>query len=631
MTCARRALLDGRFAALAVAVALALAGCWWWEAFGARAPGDAAATSAASDAQPASVATAGPTAPASDATAAAVVHDERVAAPAAPERPTLRVRLCGLHPDVPWRALLVLGLEGFVLRHTAQAVPGADGCAVFSVPAFAVHSLRRGRIQADAPGYLPLFDDWEGAIDLGQERVLDVQVVATVTGRVRDVRGAAVANALITAFVGAGRDRPVGEAKSGADGSFGIAVPPNTPLQLLAEPLCNDVLAVDAKRGGLLPAIQSVTGVLGAACEVPDFVLADAATILGVVRWSDGSPIPGTRIVLRPHGDAGVPAANRLVTTRSDRQGAFGLPAIAGQPTGVELLSLPVDLAHGDAFAADVVPPNRVEFAVPLPITLLMRCEGTSLQGTRTKVELEDGRAYSCARNGVFSLLLREPTLRIRASGGGARSPWLSVSREQAGETVEVELRPELGEVAIEFAGARDVGTVGIGWRRDDGATGHERLPGAGQGACRLFLEPGHYHLQIGRAGGEHVGGYLLTSEHDVDVTDVPLRLALSPVFGGRLEVDVRDANGLRVAGACRVVDATNREVSAPFRVRLDEDRGSRFAAPGELLTCGVNVLYRVLPPGDYVLDFDVPGYGHRRRSVAIAEQATARVVVRLP
>lgn len=531
------------------------------------------------------------------------------------------------------------------MEHSAAIVPDAEGRVVFDVPSFAANRLRRASVRAEDPNYRSLDFDLGSEIDLAVAHAIDVQVIGLVTGRVVDGHGAGVGAVRIRAFVGTRNGPCVDQKNSAADGSFRLAVPPGASVLLLAEPMQPSGARLRVRgdgepdtgepRSDLLPTVGHVTAHAGGPTAVADLVLAAAAMVTGSVRWRDGEAIANVRLAAAPVDEVDCERPERgEVELRSDGQGAFTVAGVAGEPRSVRVHRLPgVEIVGADPVQT-VRPPARIEFALPRPIVVraVRGAEGQGEPVPFAVFELGDAWTLRADGRGQLALLLLDPELRLRARAERGRSAWTTLTAAQAGATVDLPLRGELGEVAIEFTGERRVRNVRIGWHRDGGATGAEAmLRDDRPGPFRLFLEPGHYQLTFGPAPGEASGLFLLPSRCEVDVTAVPQQLTLPASFGGRLEVDVRDGNGLWLAGTCRIQDATGRGWSGPFRVRLDDGRGSRLGVPDQLLADGPNTFLSVLPPGDYTVDLDLGPHGRRREQVAIEACATRELVVRVP
>ena len=153
------------------------------------------------------------------------------AAAAEANGPQLRVRLRGMHAKTPWTAPLHLDIDarltnGDGVTHSAAIAPDADGLTVFPLPAWAP-GMSRGRLGGTDPNYLAVQQRTDAPFDFAQELVLDVQIVALVTGRVVDAQRSPLPGARVVAFAirdGAPVDGVVGQTNTRTDGTFRIEI-----------------------------------------------------------------------------------------------------------------------------------------------------------------------------------------------------------------------------------------------------------------------------------------------------------------------------------------------------------------------------------------------------------------------
>lgn len=572
----------------------------------------------------------------------------------------LRVRLRGLHPQAPWAAPLQLRLEARDDSRDqrspvlAERVPDAQGLATFAVPDWCQTAPRqRCRLEANDANYRPLEFRSESPLDLGNELVLDVQVIAVIEGRVVDEQHEPVAAARVSAFVL--RD-PLSKASSlvqtntHADGRFRLPAPPDTPLLLLVTPMLPMPAHVrpmarngaEADRGqfrsDLLPASLEVTPVVGRATTTGDLVLRAATTIAGVVHWDDGAPIAGAVVRTLPktgtrlqldHGPYLQRAANGALvpgaTTDTGHDGRFQLPGVPG--TAVDVA---VDLLHEartvGSFQQVVMPGQPADFALPRPIRL-RTTDGTAAI-PQARIEIEGFEVVVADGDGIAAVVAPR-ALRVRAASARLRSPWLDVPTSAAGTTVDVVMTNERLPLAIEFEGDFRVRNTVVTWRRDDGLQGREHLLRDDRGgAFEVFLEPGRYHVTAGPGGGERNGVFLLPVERDVDV-DGPTTLTLPALFGGGFTVMATDSSGVWVGGHCQLHDRSGADHTDHFEV--DSGPQKRTGGLGELLADGVNRFTRILPPGDYELMCDFGPHGAHREIVKVLPREFTEVRIRLP
>lgn len=589
---------------------------------------------------------------------------------------TLRVRLRGLQPGAPWTASLGLRHEGrdepnqTWLQHEEEQVPGPDGFAAFSVPAWLTTATRqKGRLVARDPNYLLLEHRWDGTLDLTQELVLDVQAAAVLQGRVVTARGEPVAPARVCAFAivdGKPDANRLGMTNTRRDGSYHLRVPPGVMLLVVATPLQplqlsgRGLTGEDGSipdngtvRDDLLPAAARTRSTLGAPAVIADLVLPDAAQVGGVVCWADEGPIAEARVWIHP--DAGTAlgiaehtavhalangsfAPTAVVTT--DGEGRFCLPAIPGAHCQLRIEAIAGVEIVGDHPNSGAIAPQQVRLHVPMPLTLRTQHNGTAVPRATIEVEIDYAQSATgrlrltdlyTDDNGELRAVTTLPELRVRAKAAAQQSAWQTIATTPP-RTIDLDLGAKnLGELAIEFTGDFPVRNVNFVWTRSDGATGHEHLlRDDSPGPFRLHLEAGHYQLRIGPAGGERNGLFLLPIEREVDVTATPQNLRLPAVFGGRFTVFATDSRGLYVAGTCRVLDGNGADRTVQF-VCSNDDQGRCIGAPGELMAGGPNEFGAILPPGEYLLDFVFAEQGALQRRVTIKPREVTDVRLRLP
>ena len=641
-------------------VGLALLALWLWWPREEVAPGGVAAMGnerAAADAP-----TAATSSGAAGANAPQLGNErEAVAASAAAAEangPQLRVRLRGMHAKAPWTAPLHLDIDALLANrdgatHTAAIAPDADGLAVFPLPAWAPRMFR-GRIGGTDANYRAVLQRTNAPFDFTLELVLDVQVVALVTGRVVDAQRTPLSGARVVAFAmrdGAPIDGIVGQTNTRTDGTFRIAVPPEQPLLMVAVPTRASGKRITMDGGGvmddgrlrsdLLPASLATRGVIGAPLDVGDIVLGAATPITGVVRWSDGAPVANAKVIVAPYGAqsglqidehnfVGARADGRVIPggpTTTAKDGSFALPAVAGGGAELWLLEIGGCEVVGEPSGRKANAGEHVIIELPRPVRLRVTERGTPVPLAR--LETEGWMPLKANAEGHLDAVLLK-ALRVRGVHEAARSAWRDVPTTAAGTTIDLEVARELTAVAIEFDGDIPVRNTSIHWRRSDGVEGREHLLRDDRpGAFEIFLEPGRYHLTVGPGGGERNGMFLLPVERDIDVGASRIELRLPAAFGGMFTLSATNSSGLHVAGRCAVLGADGRDCTVSFLMRGTND--NLIGLPGDVIQGGVNECTNVLPPGEYELLLDFPEHGAQRTRMTIKPREVTEVRVRLP
>ncbi len=495
---------------------------------------------------------------------------------------------------------------------------------------------------------------WENGATAPTGDAAPRQVTATLQGRIVDERHAPIAAARVTAFAlenGTPIDRELARANTRTDGMFEIAVPPDTALFLLVAPM---ELAVGPRvattrdgarpdtgnlRTDLLPTSLPARATIGEPRQLGDILLTAAANVVGTVRWSDGQPIARATVLALPRDgvtlDLGQGAAvqrhpdGRLspaAVVHTNDDGAFTLPALPGASLDVVVNDIPATPIVG-LLQQSVVPPQRLDFTLPRPI----RVRATDGQDAvpHALVEVEAWHEVRADDNGIVALITQRP-LRVRATHGAMRSPWLDVPMAAAGTTVDLVMTTAREALTIEFTSDFRVRNTVITWRGDGGTEGREHLVRDDtSGPFQLFLAPGRYRVTAGPGGGERNGYFLLPIEREVDLTNGPQALTLPAVFGGTFTLMATDSSGVWIGGTCQLRDSTGADVTERFRVH--EGTQTREGLPGELLANGTNHFTRVLPPGDYELMCDFGDHGAQRQRVTIKAREVSEVRLRVP
>ncbi|MEO6593692.1 MAG: carboxypeptidase-like regulatory domain-containing protein [Planctomycetota bacterium] len=569
------------------------------------------------------------------------------AAPSQPSHegpgPFLRVCLRGLHPSLPWTTALHLRCEGHDgqrterLVHEANAEPNR-GNATFDLPSWVTTSLDDGAIDAADPNYLPLHHRWEGALDLSRVLWLDVQVSAAFEGRVVDQRGGPVRGASVAAFrlqAGTPVDGWIHETTTDESGRYTLVVPTATSLCLLATPKWR----VDPSGTyQLLPVRKDAVSGAGMATKLDDLVLPDAAMLTGIVRWSDGRPVDAARVWVLPRGGVMLTIGSECgqmqrdgslsprTSTFTAEDGTFELPAVPGADVDVALATLLQAEVVGDWLTHQATAPQHIEITVPGPLKLRAVQNGAPV--AHAKIDIEGLQPETTDESGEVLLVTTLPKLRVRATAGAVQSAWTEVTTT-APHTIDLELAPVQGELAIEFEGEVPVRNVHFTWTRDGGDGGRQSLERSDSKPFRLHLQPGRYRLRIA-AAGDRSGLFLLPIERDVDVSTVPQSLTLQARYGGRFTVHATDGSGFYVRGTCRVLDAAGTDRTSRF-VTHNADRSGNVGNPGELMEGGPNEHSENLVAGEYLLEFDFPDHGTQQQRVTIRPREIVEVRIRLP
>ena len=291
--------------------------------------------------------------------------------------------------------------------------------------------------------------------------------------------------------------------------------------------------------------------------------------------------------------------------------------------------------AVGDSVAQDEtlleLETDKITVEVPAPVSLRPTRNGEH----DGRVEIE-GVSGSHVGKGRLVRVVTDRGHRARGFRGRHRSPWITFSAAQAGTIVDLPMTDDLTQVSIEFHGDFMIRNAQFVFRRRTPTANapqpstHRLTRGDNIGPFRLFVEPGSYVLEVGAAPGERNGTYLLPIRRHLDVGTTDLDLDLAANLGGTFQVDVTDATGLPVGGACIVRDRTGEDVTGRFRVHT-ANYDVHFGEPGELLDVGANDFDSMLPPGDYELELTFAHHGVQRRTIAIKPREVTEVRIRLP
>jgi RNA polymerase sigma factor (sigma-70 family) len=595
-----------------------------------------------------------------------------VAAPAAVA--PLRVRLRGLHPDAPWTAPVRLELRDGpggdgAPRHDAAASPAADGTLALALPPWHARAVESALL-ADDPRYAPVALRAPRPFDSGAELVVDVQVVAVLTGRVVDADGRPVPAARVIAYRtedGLPANVTVGETNTNAAGEFAVKAPPALPLAVVAVAMheaaadghrvvrADGAIADNGRvRADLVPTWVAASGGVAEPTRLGDVVLPAPALLTGVVRWSDGAAMPrafvnvyasGGRTLLLGtaigHYTITVAADGRVATgnsVRADQAGAFTAAVPAG--VGMAVTAQPASGAWNavGGAAVRVVAPQHVEIVVPRPIALAVVRDGKPAPRATVRLESAPGRrslgvqTNRTDERGEMLLQLGDEHVVVTALDGPRRSAPRALSPDDVGRRFELVLDQQLAELRVDVRGDVAVRNVQLQWKRADGSFGgSERLRRDDATVpFRVHVEPGPWRLFVGPTPGDAASPFLLAADRAVDVPEGGLDVVLPAEFGGELHVAATDAAGVHVAGTCRLVDATRAELLPTFLVWSAHRTWGSRGVPGELKAGGPNECERTLPAGDYEMSLDFGARGSRRERVTIRPREVTVVRVRL-
>lgn len=609
-----------------------------------------------------------PATPASAPAATAETQSPPVAAtePATAQDPTptprFVVRLRGLRADVPWTDSVALYLKARTGDRLFQTARVVDGVATFSLPDWAATDTTTGRIVSDDGNHLPLRFSWDPPFDLTRELVLDVAAAAVLSGRVVDGSGAGVGAARVTVFARtpATPDQELAHTNTTRDGHWRLQVPREGALLVAAAALVPATMQRPVRadeevpddgtlRPDLLPAATRTYAVVGRATTVADLQLAAAEPFGGTIRWNDGRPVaravvqaaprggrelelaqanasmrppPRLFLVLQPDGSV-LPAA-RAVT---DDTGRFTLPSRAGAHFDVRLMQL--DEFGDQILLAPGAMATITDGTIVLPQPVLVRALCSGEVETDVAFVVEGHREAWPGTDGTSQVVPNGPG-RVRAMGSTHRSAFRALTLADAGSTVDLELLPLRTALVLSLPTEVAIQALVLEWERDDGLSGRERLlPEEGATTVQVPLPPGHYRLVVTAAGLTEATRFLLPSEHQVELDEEPVAVALPAVFGGSFRVIASDRSGSFVGGRVLLLDAEGTDRTPGFLPENSPEERAKNV--GELVAGGPNRADRVLPPGDYELLGEFAGHGPVRQRVQIRPREVGEVYLRLP
>jgi len=483
-----------------------------------------------------------------------------------------------------------------------------------------------------------------------------------LSGRVVDGDGAGVAAARVTVFerAAADPDRELAHTNTTRDGHWRLQVPREGALLVVAAALVpapqqrpvradEEVPDDGTLRHDLLPAATSADAAVGRATTVGDLQLAAVEPFVGTVRWHDGRAVaravvqgaprggrelelaqastalrPPPRLFVVQQPDGSVLPAARAVT---DDKGRFTLPNRAGANLDVRLMQL--DEFGDQMLLAPGALATVTDGVIVLPQPVLVRALRDGAIETDVAFVVEGHRDAWPGTDGTVQAVANGPG-RVRAMGGTHRSAFRALSLADAGGTVDLELLPLRTALVLALPAAVAIQALVLEWERDDGLSGRERLlPDEGARAVQVPLPPGRYRLVVTAAGISEATRFLLPSEHQVELDEEPVTVALPAVFGGSFRVIASDRSGAFVGGRLLLLDAQGVDRTPGFLPENSPEERARTV--GDLVAGGPNRADRVLPPGDYELLGEFDGHGPVRQRVQIRPREVGEVYLRLP
>lgn len=570
--------------------------------------------------------------------------------------PQLRVRLRGLHADMPWTeplALYLQGGDGQARRSLFLMAKVQDGVATFALPDWTSELAATGRIEAEDGNYLPMRWALPQPLDPRRELLASVQVAAVLTGRVVDGNGAPVPATRIAVFAeqdGAPTDRELAHVNTCPDGSWRLALPGAPSVFVVAaamqpaprrrHPAGEEVADDGQMRSDLLPAGARTACVVAKTTNVPTFTLAPAAQVSGIVRWRNGEPFFGATVQVQPRDGTTLTLAHGVVvqrhadgrlspvvSTRSEPDGRFGLPVLAGAACDVQLVDLGDDgdhrlLAREPARAA--TPGTAVTFELPEPVLLRTRRGDVSeINVTFTgegwlEPQIDSDGELRVVPNG---------TGRVRVARDGLRSAWQPLGPNDGGRTLDLELLETPVALRLVFPNTSGVSAAQLSWSRADGSTGTTSA-GLRNHTLEAMLLPGQYTIEVLPACAP-AEQFVMPTRHDVVLDEAPVELPVTVAYGGLFTVTATDSAGNHVAGRATLLGADGEERAVTFRIGYGEQL--RRGNEGELLPSPKNRSEQALPAGDYELRCEFDGHQPVQQRVRLEARKVTDVYLRLP
>lgn len=570
--------------------------------------------------------------------------------------PQLRVRLRGLHADMPWTeplALYLQGGDGQARRSLFMMAKVQDGVATFALPDWTSELAATGRIEAEDGNYLPMRWALPQPLDPRRELLASVQVAAVLTGRVVDGNGAPVPATRIAVFAeqdGAPTDREIAHVNTCPDGSWRLALPGAPSVYVVAaamqaaprrrHPAGEEVADDGQMRSDLLPAGASTVAAVAKTTNVPTFTLATAAQVSGIVRWRNGEPFFGATVQVQPRDGTTLTLAHGVVvqrhadgrlspvvSTRSEPDGRFGLPVLAGAACDVQLVDLGDDgdhmlLAREPVRAA--TPGTPVTFELPEPVLLRTR------RGDVSEINVTfTGEGWSEPQLDSDGELRVVPngTGRVRVARDGLRSAWQPLGPNDGGRTLDLELLETPVALRLVFPNTSGVSAAQLSWSRADGSTGTTSA-GLRNHTLEAMLLPGQYTIEVLPACAP-AEQFVMPTRHDVVLDEAPVELPVTVAYGGLFTVTATDSAGNHVAGRATLLGADGEERAVTFRIGHGDEL--RRGNEGELLPSPKNRSERALPAGDYELRCEFDGHQPVQQRVRVEARKVTDVYLRLP
>lgn len=573
------------------------------------------------------------------------------------DTPELRVRLLGLHADMPWTeplALYLQGGDGTARRSLFVMAKVQDGVATFALPDWTQELAATGRIEAEDGNYLPMRWALPTPLDPRSELQASVQVAAVLAGRVVDGNGAPVPAARIAVLAeqdGAPTDRELAHVNTCPDGSWRLALPAAPSVYVVAaamqpaprrrHPAGEEVADDGQLRSDLLPAGASTRAAVATTTNVPPFTLATAAQVSGIVRWRNGEPFFGATVQVRPRDGTTLTLAHGVVvqrhadgrlspvvSTRSEVDGRFGLPMLAGAACDVQLVDLGDDgdhvlLAREPARAAQPGTPVTFELAEPV-LLRTRRGEVSEINVTFTgdgwpAPQIDGDGELRVVPNGVG---------RVRVERDGLRSAWQPLGPNDGGRTLDLELVETPVALRLVFPSDSGVSAARLSWSRADGSTGTTGAALQNRTTLEALLLPGEYVIEVEPACAPSQQ-FVMPTRHEVVLDEAPVELPVTVAYGGLFTVTATDSAGNHVAGRATLLGPDGEERVVTFRVGYGEEL--RRGNEGELLPSAQNRSERALPAGDYELRCEFAGHQPVQQRVRLEARKVDDVYLRLP